>query len=386
MHGGFLPPCLAVAETQDRETGAFMKLLHCGDLHLDSALGANLDGEKKKQRKSELLSAFVQMAEYAAEHGAEAVLIAGDLFDRSYVTKRTQNMVKDTILRFPFVDFLYLKGNHDTENFLQNWEERPENLKLFGTEWTYYRYDGVVIAGAEFADGNADRLYDSLVLNRTDCNIVLLHGQTEKYRSADKAETVALGALKNKNIDYLALGHIHSYRYETLDSRGAYCYCGCPEGRGFDECGEKGFVWLETGEDGITHTFVPFASRTVHEVFADISGAETTRAVEQKIQDALAGIDGKDLVKVSLTGKVSLAAERDLQYLTTRFESRFFAFKMNDKAVGLEIRPEEYEDDISLRGEFIRLVMQGNYTEEEKRMLLEIGIRALEGEEVEACF
>lgn len=363
-----------------------MKLLHCGDLHLDSALSANPDSEKKKQRKSELLSTFVRMAEYAAEHGAKAMLIAGDLFDGSHVTKRTQNMVKETVLRFPFVDFLYLKGNHDTGSFLDTWEERPENLKMFDTDWTYYRYEDVVIAGAEFAEGNADRLYDSLLLNRNDCNIVLLHGQTEKYRSKEKAETVALGALKNKNIDYLALGHIHSYRYEALDARGAYCYPGCPEGRGFDECGEKGFVWLEIEDHKVSHRFVPFASRTVHEVRVDISDAETTLAVEQKVREALSDIPERDLVKVSLTGKVSLSAERDLSYLTGRFISRFFTFKINDREVGIAIRPEEYEDDISLRGEFIRLVMQGNYTDEEKRMLLELGIRALEGEEVESCF
>lgn len=363
-----------------------MKLLHCGDMHLDSALRANLEGEKKKQRKSELLSTFVKMAEYASEHGAEVMLIAGDLFDGTVVTKRTQNVVKETILRFSCVDFLYLKGNHDAESFLDTWEDRPENLKRFGTDWTYYRYGDVVIAGAEFSDGNGARLYDSLLLNRNDCNIVMLHGQTEKYVSADKTETVALGALKNKNIDYLALGHIHFYKYEPLDSRGAYCYCGCPEGRGFDECGEKGFVWLETGDGKVEHTFVPFACRTVHEVVVDISGAETTVAVEQKVREALESIPETDLVKVSLNGKVSLSAERDLQYLATRFESRFFAFKINDREVGIAIRPEEYEHDISLRGEFIRTVMAGAYTEEEKRMLLELGIRALSGEEAESCF
>lgn len=363
-----------------------MKLLHCGDLHLDSALSANLDGEKKKRRKSELLAGFVRMAEYAGEHGAEAVLIAGDLFDGRAVTKRTQNMVRETILRFPCLDFLYLKGNHDKENFLENWEERPENLKMFGTEWTYYRYGDVVIAGAELAGENAAELYDSLILNRNDCNIVLLHGQTEKYRSADRVETIELSALKNKNIDYLALGHIHSYRYEALDARGFYCYCGCMEGRGFDECGEKGFVWLEIEEKKITHTFVPFAVRTVHEVSADISDTKNTTEVEYIIREALQGIAKEDLVKVELTGKVALNAERDLQYLTRRFEDGFFAFRISDREVGLAIRPEEYENDISLRGEFIRYVMEQDYTEEEKRMILEIGVRALAGEEIESCF
>ena len=33
---------------------------------------------------------------------------------------------------------------------------------------------------------------------------------------------------------------IHKYKKEKLDNRGVYCYSGCLEGRGFDECGEKG--------------------------------------------------------------------------------------------------------------------------------------------------
>lgn len=363
-----------------------MKFLHCGDLHLDSALSANLEGEKKKQRKSELLLSFVSMVEYAVKQGAAAVLIAGDFFDGRHVTKRTQNMVKETVLRFPLLDFLYLRGNHDSDNFLTEWEERPDNLKLFGNEWTYYRYEDVVIAGAEFDGCNGAALYDSLLLNRNDCNLVMLHGQTEKYRSADKTEIIQLSALKNKNIDYLALGHIHSYRYEALDARGVWCYCGCPEGRGFDECGEKGFVWLEIENRKVNHTFIPFCTRTVHEIFVDISEKENTTAVELAVREALSEIEEKDLVKVTLTGKVSLAAERDLSYLTRRFSDGFFAFKMNDREVGLSVRPEDYENDISLRGEFIRLVMEGDYSDEEKKMILELGVRALAGEEAEACF
>ena len=54
-----------------------------------------------------------------------------------------------------------------------------------------------------------------------------------------------------KNIDYLALGHIHKYKQAELDQRGVYCYSGCLEGRGFDECGEKGFVLLDIDEESL---------------------------------------------------------------------------------------------------------------------------------------
>lgn len=363
-----------------------MKILHCGDLHLDSPLSANLEGEKKKQRKSELVLSFVRIVEYAAEHGADAIIIAGDLFDGKHVTKRTQNVVKDTILRYASIDFLYLKGNHDEENFLSERDFCPGNLKLFHQEWTYYRYGDVVIAGAEFGASDNMRLYDSLLLEKNDCNIVVLHGQTEKYSSGDRSETVQIGALKNKNIDYLALGHIHSYRYEALDSRGAYCYPGCPEGRGFDECGEKGFVWLDTEGGKISHSFIPYSLRRVHEVTVDISDAQTTIEAERAVRACLSDIPEKDMVKVVLAGKVSLSAERDMAYLYRRFSEDFFFFKINDSLVRIAIRPEDYENDISLRGEFIRLVTEGDYSDEEQRMILEIGVRVLAGEEAESCF
>ena len=39
-----------------------------------------------------------------------------------------RNTVRDTISMHPEIDFLYLKGNHDSDNFLNRMEEIPENL------------------------------------------------------------------------------------------------------------------------------------------------------------------------------------------------------------------------------------------------------------------
>ena len=65
-----------------------MRVIHCADIHLDSGLSANFDKETARERKAEILRTFVRMTEYAADCGAEAVLIAGDLFDRDVVRQR----------------------------------------------------------------------------------------------------------------------------------------------------------------------------------------------------------------------------------------------------------------------------------------------------------
>jgi hypothetical protein len=41
------------------------------------------------------------------------------------------------------------------------------------------------------------------------------------------------------------------------------------------------------------------------------------------------------------------------------------------------IRPEDYEGDKSLRGEFVRLVEESGYDEEKKRRLLTYGLKIL---------
>ena len=50
--------------------------------------------------------------------------------------------------------------------------------------------------------------------------MVKLLGTDPKYKS----ELINIKSLKNKNIDYLALGHYHKFEIEKLDNRGVYCY------------------------------------------------------------------------------------------------------------------------------------------------------------------
>ena len=73
----------------------------------------------------------------------------------------------------------------------------------------------------------------------------MLHGQLSTAKAKDKTEVIPLRDMKNRYIDYLALGHLHDYQSGKLDTRGTWCYSGCLQGRGFDECGEKGYVLLE---------------------------------------------------------------------------------------------------------------------------------------------
>lgn len=358
-----------------------MKIIHCSDLHLDSKLEANLDKEKAKQRRDEILYSFQNMVNFANNNDVRIIIIAGDLFDKNKVSVKAKNIVRDTILANKNIDFIYLKGNHDEENFII--DEIPDNLKLFNkNEWNSYKYENVVISGIEFGKKDSYEIYKSLMLNQSDFNIVVLHGQESNYENKkDKTEIINLRELKNKNIDYLALGHIHKYKLEKLDNRGIYCYSGCLEGRGFDECGEKGFVLLNIENNKLETKFISNSIRTLEELEVDVSDTMTTTEVEQKINEKIERISKQNLIKIILVGKVDINSERDIDYLLKKYNEEFYYVKIYDKTT-LKINYLDYENDASLKGEFIRMILKENLTEEEKKEIIITGLKALAGEEL----
>ena len=353
-----------------------MKFIHCSDLHLDSKMERNLTAAQARERNAEICATFDRLVGFAAENGVTAVLLAGDLFDTERATPRTVGFVRETIKNTPQVDFLYLRGNHDEAVF--EGMELPENVKTFGPEWVSYRYGDAVITGLELTGENCLSMYDALKLQERDVNIVMLHGQ-ESTRPG--RELIALPKLKRRNIDYLALGHLHGYQTGKLDDRGQWCYCGCLEGRGFDECGPKGFVLLDVENGTVRSEFVPFARRTLHEVAVDISDLITVSQIQSAMEQAASGISGDDLVKFTLAGTYTLETQKDVTFLKKMMEGRFYSFRIKDES-RLKIEKESYEHDFSLKGEFIRLVMASSRSEEEKEQIICFGIRALSGEEV----
>ena len=360
-----------------------MRIIHCSDLHLDSKMKSNLSSQKAKERRNEILITYQKMVDYAKENDVKVILIAGDMFDKKDITVKAKNIVLDSIKLNPEIDFIYLKGNHDEAGFIENEEEKPSNLKLFNSNmWTCYSYGNITISGIEFEKKNNYEIYNSLILEKNKLNIVVMHGQDVYTNIKDRTEIIDLKQLKNKNIDYLALGHIHKYKQEKLDNRGIYCYSGCLEGRGFDECGEKGFVLLDIEENKIKTTFVPCSKRIFYEVKVDITGAETNAEIEEKIRKEIENIDKTSLVKVVLTGEVELGSERDIEYLTKKLETEFYFLKIYDKPKIKIDYLKNYKYDASLKGEFIRYVLEQELADEEKSKIINIGIKALSGEEV----
>ncbi|MBE5863691.1 MAG: DNA repair exonuclease [Lachnospiraceae bacterium] len=372
-----------------------MKLIHTADLHLDSKLKRHLDDRRAKERRDELLISFQRLVSYAVKEGVEAILIAGDLFDVTQISATARNAVYAAMKEHPEILFFYLRGNHDADAFLQDVKERfgalPENLRLFSDKWTSYTLRGtdgvtVQITGAEMSAENKGELAASLLLDQKSKNIVMLHGQEVETAGKMDAEVIPLREYKNKGIDYMALGHIHAPKLEKLDARGVYAYAGCLEGRGFDECGPRGFYLLDATEEGMKASFVPFAKRLMHELTVDASSTLTSDeavALTRKAA-AQAGVAEKDMVKVILSGETSMDAQLDEGYIAKSLEEDFYFVKVVDKTVP-KVDYDSFALDVSLKGEYVRsikaAVQTGELEPEQAADMIRLGIRLLAGEE-----
>ncbi|MDE6688187.1 MAG: DNA repair exonuclease, partial [Lachnospiraceae bacterium] len=158
------------------------------------------------------------------------------------------------------------------------------------------------------------------------------------------------------------------------------------EGRGFDECGEHGFVLLEIDEEEGTscRTFVPFACRQLYEIPTDVSGCHTTSDMKERIDNALEQqeIASKSMVKVVLTGEIGVNDEMDIDLLSKQYQDSFYFFKIKNQTKW-KIDYHAYELDESLKGEFIRTVREAEgMSEEDKAAVIRYGILAVSGEDI----
>lgn len=345
-----------------------MKILHCADIHLDSALNTNLSLKQAAKRRNEILLSFTKMVEYAKHEQVNIIMISGDLFDTGRISPKTGNVVVECIRSNPDIMFLYISGNHDENGALKEFIRGgvPDNFYQASKTGLLYQFGNMRI----YALLESKEL-DKLKLDANCYNIIMYHGDLDNVKY-----------FSNRNIDYCAMGHVHSYRQGRIDERGIYCYCGCLEARGYDEIGDKGFVLLELdGAKGVKCEFVPFADRHAVSFKIDINEKMNTPEIIFLINKACkdSNVRTCDMVKVVLNGEISECHEIDTEYICQYFQQIYFAFKLEDKT---KLKPDILSADRfgTLEKEFIRIVSESLESDEDKEFILKYGIRALAGE------
>ena len=406
-----------------------VKLIHTADLHLDSAFRSRFTKEEAENRRQKQLMAWKELLSFAVEKRVQGILIAGDLFDSPVVSHGTMDFFLSTMAEHPEISFFYLRGNHDTENTFRYQENLPKNLFLFSDKGKKYRLnDRLLLAGVEYdtkdisfgenegaeqAAGQAAeqavgqenvRGAETLSKNETeseeeskflklkeeDCNILLLHGAlyqgTAKGDAVQGEEGIFLKNLEKLPLSYIALGHIHKGGEGKLNNGALWAYPGCLQGRGFDEEGERGFLYLKVEEEKkeIHKEFIPIKQGEFRILEIELLEDEGTLACLKKIEAEMekAGISKEDSLRIILKGKKGLEQERNLRYLQLQLQDSVFFLEIQDESE-LSWNREEAMKEKSLKGEFLRvLAAADNLSKEEQEEIIALGMGLLQGGEL----
>ena len=371
-----------------------VKIIHTADIHLDSPFSL-LDVQKSQMRKNELRETFSAIVKLAESEKADIMTIAGDLFDSGFVTKETTELLVSLFSSVPSCRFVIAPGNHDyiwghspyrKENF-------PKNVYIFDNEqiscFSFPEINVDVYGYAFTSDSYTENpLEKKIQLQRSRINILVAHadiGGKSKYAPVSNSDIMKSG------FDYIALGHIHAGGKIQTVGNTYYAYCGCPEGRSFDECGVKGVIVAEISKNA-TQLSAEFRNhrtckRRYEKINVDITGVSTQDALFDRVKNAVENEKlGSDvLLRVRLTGRISPETTLYPKKLTAASLGVFY-LEVEDASVPL-LNYDELKNDISIKGAFFRelLPLLQSENEDERRTAataLRYGLAALDGNDV----
>ncbi len=224
-----------------------MRLLHTSDWQIGKAFGFAEDSTREVLRDARL-EAISRLGRLAQESGAEAVLVAGDIYDVAAPSDRTLRQPIERMRQFPKLAWHLIPGNHDPHTAGGPWERLqragvPDNLHLHLTPAPASIGDGKAwILPAPLtrrhASGDPTEAMGGAATPEGAIRVGLAHGSLRSFGS-DETTThnlIAPDRADRAGLAYLALGDWHGAQAFGLRS----WYAGTPEPDAFDIGGSGG--------------------------------------------------------------------------------------------------------------------------------------------------
>lgn len=351
-----------------------MKIIHVADLHIGSKFSKITNESKKKELDAALNNSFKQVVDYANNNGISTILLSGDIFDKDSVIKSDKEYFYSIIKSNAGINFYYIKGNHDINS---KYVEDIDNLYTFdgGIPKHYLNKENqVLIGGYELKEGSNADLYEMPPFTKDNFNIFLLHGDISKKSGKD---SINLNKLTNKNIDYLALGHIHKSFLSKAGINMNYAYPGCLMGRGFDEPGEKGFYVIDT--DARTFDFVVLPNRVFLIEKINVADIDNTYDLIKQINESI-DKNHNTILRVVLEGTLNF--ELDTSILMDDLSKHFYFVDIKNDTK-LSVTQFSEIDERSLKGTFIKLITDDKTLDDStKEEILRYGLAKIDKEKM----
>ena len=312
-----------------------MKFFHLSDLHI----GLKLINHDLKEDQEYILQ---QIVETAVRRQPDAVVIAGDIYDKAVPSAEAVTLFDNFITKLsatlPHGEIMLISGNHDSAQRVNVFRQVLSHHKIhliglppmeeddyitqvsLSDEYgpvNFYLLPFVkpsMVKRITGTDENGNNLsYDAALhalvsretIDQSQRNVLVSHqfylstgGSTEDITRSD-SEIITVGNIDSINgdmleqFDYAALGHIH--KPQKLNGKDCYRYCGTPLACSISEAGQtKGIIEVELLEKGIVKT-----------TLLPLEPLHPVRKIKDTLKNILA-LPSADYVSITLTDKDDL--------------------------------------------------------------------------------
>lgn len=319
-----------------------IRILHTADLHLDSCFAAlGVAGETGNRLRAAQQKVFSRMLSQAKTWPADAVVIAGDLFDCTCPGQDVVDFVLGELEKLAPIPVYIAPGNRDpfaqdSPYALELW---PDNVTIFAPgKWQSADHDMVPLTVHGFGhDGkNAPGALFSALEVPIDgrVHIAVAHGCARGWlpEGAKEVAPFAVEDIAGDGLAYLALGHFHSMTEVPGDSGTVIRYPGTPQGRNFEECGARYFLQVEvTHEEGRAPAVAVSAAEAAEVLFDEITLDAAWAAGGASALETYFEVDERPrVVRICLEGERPLFASERITGLLEDARRRFLHAEVAD--------------------------------------------------------
>lgn len=375
-----------------------LRLIHTSDLHLDSMFAGLPDGKGRAKRRA-IRTAFRKIVDDCLQWPADALLIAGDLYEGERVSPDTVGFLKSQFARLGDTPVIIAPGNHDpfVEKSPYGAAEWSDNVHIFTSpEFAAFDFPDIPLRVAGLAHSSHQmpgRLTDKVVPCEKGGapSVLLVHASLQAAGVSEKSESdiwlpFTEAELADLSYAYAALGHYHNPGEIRAGEGIIGAYAGAPEGLNFSEQGRRSYARVTLEDGGVELERVPVSQIEYLAVRISCEGFETrTQFFDAVAKGAPRNADGV-IMRAEAAGRVAtgfhLSAEPPGE-----LSERFFHLAVSDSTVP-DYDWEALASENSLRGEIVRRFDEEiSEADEERRRGLELArlyaMEALEGRNIE---
>jgi DNA repair exonuclease SbcCD nuclease subunit len=237
-----------------------MKVLHTSDWQM--GMKADSVGLMAERVRDERLDAAKRVVQTAKEHGTEMILLTGDVFEDNAVDRLLVRKVGEILRAFPGSVYI-IPGNHDPLSPGSVWEhsvwQEAANITVFRKPEPV-ELEGCILFPCPLHERYSTKNPTAWINAKeaTKPSIGLAHGNVEGIANGEPEYPIPRDAASRLGLDYLALGHWHSFaRYDDADGGCRMAYCGTHETTKFGERDSGNVIVAEIEQRGSPPKLTP---------------------------------------------------------------------------------------------------------------------------------